>query len=1296
MKIIPHITRATRYILFCVLVGMALGLSAIRFWLLPQAEQWREELQTRIGVMIGETVSIRTLSAGMQGFDPVVNLRHFRIENADPSGPAVEFERLGVRLNLLRSLLSAGPVINRIELEGSRLLLTRKPDGTVGVVGLKPGEHPPLWLFADGEVRLTDIDLAWVENPGNGPMPLGRAQVKLVNGQGRHVLDARMDLPGKLGKSLKLSAEVEGDVLQDRSWSGRLYLEAKHLREGLFVASLPVRLRSGEAGLQAWAQWRDGRLQQAVGHVDLDRPVFVWRTSAGAEGMVDLDKVEGWLNWVKEEQGWRLDVRRFNLALNGQPWPQTDLALAISHSPAGDWQSLRAAINYLHFDDTYALLSHLPWLDDKTRQIVEAYSPQGEVHDGRLVVQADGGFGFCGDLSEVGLNPVQGFPGISRFSGRVCGSDRQGRIDLNMAKAGLNAPAWFKGPILIDSLKGSMEWTRLGGAATQPGLSGSSWRIRSRNIELAAPGLQVSSRFALELPVGEGALPELELNASLRDVEVARLRDYLPLRTFNAVSAQWLDDAFHAGKVNRAEALFRGKLADFPFAQGEGLFEVQIDAQNMELDFNPQWPHLYETSGRIILFGPTLFVESQGGRIGEIPLQAVHAETSDFVNGSWLDITGELPTHFPAAMRFLQQTPVRYIPERLFRAGDPQGDADLAMKLHIPLTSSLGDVAVDGTLRLKKASLDLKAVDIKFENIEGELHFTELGMDGRQIAAQALEAPILMDVTQARSDILLDITGKVGVTTLRKTFPRELWNYADGAFDYRLNLEIPQSLSAESDPMRVVLVSDLSGLEFKLPAPLSKPAAVKKDLRAEMVWRSGNPSSLNLSYGHEGKARLSFVKAEELRWVGGDLAWGKPLPPGDGETGWGFSFKADELDVDAWRKLAGEGGGSVLSLTPRLLDVEVGKLRWNGEEAGHLRITGTRQEKILSGELDCQYAKGRYSLTTSPSDRPDLKLDLDRLDLPDFTENREGKAPSPSPDPAGLPGLQLHAAKLLRQGRDLGVLDLEIERWTAGLSLKRLSLRAPNHELNLRGSWMRQEGHDETQLAGKLKIRDLGGFLSLLGYGKEVQGTPADAAFSLVWNDAPQEFSAPKVKGDIRLKLGRGSILQVEPGLGRALGMLNLYTLRRLLLLDFSDLFGKGLAYDSMEGSFHLEEGQAVTQGFAIDAVAANILMIGRVGLVAQDFDERVSVMPHALATIPFAGAVVGGAAVGAAIDMAHWLVGEEDVNIGSTNYSIKGSWDNPQFKRVEGNIPLDMLGQAWSSLKDLSGLGSEEEENKQ
>jgi uncharacterized protein YhdP len=135
VKNIKRFFRIARYALFVSLIATAVGLSLIRFWLLPRAAQWREELQAGLSEMVGETVHISSLAAGMNGFHPLITLRGFKIDNATGAGPALEFERLGVGLDSTASLLAKKPVIDRIDLDGGRLRLIRQADGSISVAG---------------------------------------------------------------------------------------------------------------------------------------------------------------------------------------------------------------------------------------------------------------------------------------------------------------------------------------------------------------------------------------------------------------------------------------------------------------------------------------------------------------------------------------------------------------------------------------------------------------------------------------------------------------------------------------------------------------------------------------------------------------------------------------------------------------------------------------------------------------------------------------------------------------------------------------------------------------------------------------------------------------------------------------------------------------------------------------------------------------------------------------------------------------------------------------------------------
>ena len=57
------------------------------------------------------------------------------------------------------------------------------------------------------------------------------------------------------------------------------------------------------------------------------------------------------------------------------------------------------------------------------------------------------------------------------------------------------------------------------------------------------------------------------------------------------------------------------------------------------------------------------------------------------------------------------------------------------------------------------------------------------------------------------------------------------------------------------------------------------------------------------------------------------------------------------------------------------------------------------------------------------------------------------------------------------------------------------------------------------------------------------------------------------------------------------------------------DVFGKGLAFDSMAGDFRLADGMATTNNFKIHSPAAEIRITGRTDLRARRFDQQIVVI---------------------------------------------------------------------------------------
>jgi uncharacterized protein YhdP len=145
--------------------------------------------------------------------------------------------------------------------------------------------------------------------------------------------------------------------------------------------------------------------------------------------------------------------------------------------------------------------------------------------------------------------------------------------------------------------------------------------------------------------------------------------------------------------------------------------------------------------------------------------------------------------------------------------------------------------------------------------------------------------------------------------------------------------------------------------------------------------------------------------------------------------------------------------------------------------------------------------------------------------------------------------------------------------------------------------------------------------------------------------------------------------VDVEPGAtGRVLGLLSVSSLPRRLTLDFSDLFADGFSFDTINGSFLVDSGNAYTNDLVVDGPAARIDISGRVGLVDKDYDQLVSVTPYIKSGLSLAGALAGGPAVGAVMIVAETLLKDklEPLNkLARKQYTVTGPWTDPVVTRL-------------------------------
>ena len=473
----------------------------------------------------------------------------------------------------------------------------------------------------------------------------------------------------------------------------------------------------------------------------------------------------------------------------------------------------------------------------------------------------------------------------------------------------------------------------------------------------------------------------------------------------------------------------------------------------------------------------------------------------------------------------------------------------------------------------------------------------------------------------------------------------------------------------DSPPFTLDLNSDLRGMAVRLPAPLGKAAGESRPLRISLHPRKGDALAVTLDYGEGVRAALELADfPRDPRLARGELrinAGAAKLPEAPG--------LAVVADLPRWEMAAFPAGledtaGSWRGL--RRLDARIGELVLGHQMVSDVTLNAVRREDGMRIELDGKALAGRVTLPDEPSPARPINAALRRLHLRRAAESSAAASPdadAPVPDPCRLPPLVLTATDLRWDGAELGRLRLVAMPRPDGIRLSEFKLESERQRIDATGDCWQASGGPMSRLRATLHGQALGETLAAFGYaGVGIARGETEAELAVEWVGALPEFALERLEGTLKLKVGPGQLLDVDPGMGRMVGLFNVQNLLRRLTLDFSDLVQPGMSFDRMTGEFAFKRGQAYTDDLTIEAPAARIEIKGRTHLKERDYDQRITVIPRLGGALSVAGTLAGGPAVGAAVLVAERLLQKGIEQATQYRYTLTGSWDHPVMELLE------------------------------
>lgn len=1243
---------------FAIALILALGaLSALAYVTTPLLAGLRENLAAALAAHLDVPVSIGGMQPRWRGLGPMLRLRDVTLGSGDAT---VHLQEARVDLHLPGFWDHTGAL--RLTLRGMQLRLVRDQDGTVHIHGLpRPAAAAGTQLGVPGRLRLQAADIIWEDHlTGRPPLRIAPVDLDLSSDpDGLHGVAQLVTAHGQV----QVAATLNGD-LRGSAWSGALRVRAEHLDLATLLGDyLPehYQLSGLRLNTDLTSTWEQALPTQVQGRMD------IYDLRLVGAGEAQFQQLGATLAFARQDTAWQLRLDDLTVRRGGRRWPTAAVAADFTKGPQGQIL-IRAGASFLRIEDLLALLMvRAPWaeLDQSVRDL----EPRGELHDLQLALDyGPDHFDWQGAARFAGMHIRQSgsTPGVQNLSGSLRGRTDHLQLDLDGDNLVLDFGDLFRSPLRVDRLQGRLDWVQ-----TDAG-----WVLRSELLELDTPVLRTRNRLALTAQAGRPLL--LDLQSDFRDGDASQAGTYYPVGIMRPKLVEWLDRAIGSGRVTAGTAVVYGPLSDFPFHKTHsGHFEVLFETRDLDLDYRLGWPPLQQIDATLRFHNNALDIALRSARIYDSQVQPTHARLSQLAPAAPVAIRGRVVGPLADPLRLLAESPLQQRFGALVAGLRGSGTAQLDLDFAVPLRQP-GEYRLDGTLQFQGAGLELVNWQLPLSDIQGTLDFDLKALRAQGIRARGLNSDLNVAVTPANGATRITAQGTLGLPAIQTHLPKVPLQRASGSSRFDIAVEIPGASAAPGTPTWLEVTSELRGIALDLPAPLGKDAATARRLQVRVPF-GGSGAALRVNYQGLFDAALNpDLSRGELR-LGGSAAQIPETPLLRLRGG----LKA--LNLTEWLPLMGELNlGAETTPPPLDADLSFGQLQLGPLQLDDLNLTWQQNPTGWQGQIQAQQLAGSFAVPANLDAAP-VRLALQHLTVATGAQAARKPSPPGDPnrlDPRGLPAVVLDCEKLVVNKAALGKLQLQTERSEHGQKITELSLQGDAAQLAASGTWEFAPTGPRTQLAGRVTAAELGTLLRELGFTSQLRDAAAAVDFDLSWPGDPALLADWRLDGTLDLALQQGRLIEIDPGVGRVVGLLNFNALQRRLRLDFSDFYKQGLSFDSIQGRFTLNAGDARTDDLTIAGPTGKIEVAGRTGLVTQDLDQLVSVTPSLDATLPVAGTIAGGPVAGLAVLVAQQVMSDQVDRINLIKYSVKGPWVNPEITQLEGGGSLSRLLRPFSGKR--------------
>ncbi len=1040
---------------FCVL------LLALRYWLLPNIEDYRKDIASIITQAAGQQVTIGAISADWDGLRPHLMLRTVQVHDKE-GNPALLLNQIDSTFSWL-SLLHGEMRFYEIKIEQPDLTVRRDAAGIIHLVGiaLNPEQSEngfPDWLLRQRQLVISNATVLWQdEQRGAPPLKLKAVNLLLKNRGHHHRFGVHATPPGELAAPLDVRGDFTGESLSAlEKWRGQLFTQLDYVDIVAWRAWLTfpeaIEFNQGAGALRMWI----GIDEAAVKYLTADVHLQNVKTRLTQElPEMDLIRLQGRVGWAKindgENAGIELSARKLSVSVRDERVLQP-MDFSLQTFPESDDEAGHGELNVSMLDlkTLMNLAEYLP-IRKPLDELLAKLSPRGEIRDMRVkwngAWPAPARLSVRGRYVNLGMNRFDKIPAFNGISGSIDGTEQGGTLNINSQNASMELLDIFREPLLLDTFTGQISWSSLA--------DNNSTEFKLNNIAFAnshAAGTVYGSYHTARNAPGV-----IDLTGHLTRADARYVGLYMPVMAVNQSTRDWLDKALVAGESSNVQLRLKGDLAKFPFHRDEdGISQINLKVSGVTLDYAPGWPMLENVVADLLFHGIRMEINASQANIFGAGSRKVKAQIADMTAPDvMLKIEGEADGATKEFLKFIKESPLSGYTYGVTDSINIIGNGELLFGLDIPLQRP-DDIKLTGRYRLINNQINSANYLPNLEQVNGVLTFTESNITVENITAQALGGPVVINsITPPEGGLRMTVLGKANLDNLRQLArsrpgsAMQIWTrYLHGSTDWRALIHMHNKLT------NVSFESSLQGITSTLPKPFTKIAVDATPLRFERRAASLQRDELNFSYGRLVTAQImrSRDNAGNYHAERGIVNFGTAAALSPRRAGVSVSGSLPLLNMDQWRSLSKQLNAEVVPpLNLARINLHIGTLDFLGRRFNDITLNASTYDGEWHSTIASKELNG--NIIWHPSGDGKVVARLKNLFIPTTTPLAKAGATTQVQQEKDWPALDVVADNFVISEKQLGRLELIANRQKQDWHIEKLHITNSDSSLAVKGIW---------------------------------------------------------------------------------------------------------------------------------------------------------------------------------------------------------------------------------------------------